>query len=84
MFLVVLIASAANLPIPPIEVAKPKGQEESGLILESFQFEIDQKEFDCSAGELGTGVRAPHVYNVHAYALSGELQVHAARCKATF
>ena len=59
-------------------------QQQPGVKVESFRFEIDQTNFDCSAGTLNSGNKAPYAYNPSTNAFAGELQIHAAQCKTRF
>ena len=71
-------------PMPPIEIKMPVSDEQPGYKLENFRFEIDQKSFDCSAGTMNSGNKAPYAYNPSTNAFAGELQIHAAQCKTRF
>lgn len=79
-----LLSSLPAPPKPPIEIEKPIPEEQPGFKVENFQFEIDQKNFDCSAGTLNLGNKAPYAYNPSTSAFAGELQIHAAQCKTRF
>ena len=81
---VLLLAGPSVPPMLPIEIKKPVLDEQSGLQVETFGFEIDQKSFDCSAGALNSGNKAPYAYNPSMNAFTGELQIHAAQCKTRF
>ena len=81
---VLLLAGPSVPPMLPIEIKKPVLDEQSGLQVETFGFEIDQKSFDCSAGVLNSGNKAPYAYNPSMNAFPGELQIHAAQCKTRF
>ena len=81
---VFLLAGPSAPPMPPIEIKKPIPDEQSGLQVETFGFEIDQKSFDCSAGALNSGNKAPYAYNHSMNTFAGELQIHAAQCKTRF
>ena len=81
---VLLLAGPSVPPMLPIEIKKPVLDEQSGLQVETFGFEIDQKSFDCSAGALNSGNKAPCAYNPSMNAFTGELQIHAAQCKTRF
>jgi len=70
--------------MPPLERQKPIPEDHQGLELESFQLNIDQQGFDCSAGVLDTGHKAPHAYRGSNNSFENELQIHAARCKTRF
>ncbi len=79
-----LLAGPPPPPMLPIEIEKPVPKEHPGLKVENFQFEIDQKNFNCSAGELNSGNKAPYAYSPSNESFAGELQIHAARCKTRF
>ena len=79
-----LISGTVIPSMPPLEREKPSQQEETTLRMETFQFNIDQQGFDCSAGELKTGNKAPHAYRSSTDTFETELQIHAARCKTHF
>ena len=79
-----LLAGPLPPPMPPIEIEKPVPEQQPGIKVESFRFEIDQKNFDCSAGTLNSGNKAPYAYNPSTNAFAGELQIHAAQCKTRF
>lgn len=79
-----LLAGPTAPPMPPIEIEKPVLEKQPGFKVENFQFEIDQKNFDCSAGTLNSGNKAPYAYNPSTSAFAGELQIHAAQCKTRF
>lgn len=81
---VILLAGPSVPPMPPIEIEKPVAEEQPGIKVENFRFEIDQKNFDCSAGTLNSGNKAPYAYNPSTNAFAGELQIHAAQCKTRF
>ena len=81
---VLLLAGPSVPPMLPIEIKKPVLDEQSGLQVETFGFEIDQKSFDCSAGALNSGHKVPYAYNPSMNAFAGELQIHAAQCKTRF
>jgi hypothetical protein len=80
----ILLAGPSVPPMPPIEIEKPVAEEQPGIKVENFRFEIDQKNFDCSAGTLNSGNKAPYAYNPSTNAFAGELQIHAAQCKTRF
>ena len=77
-------AGATSPPMLPIEVQKPVMDQPNGVRIESFQLEIDQKDFNCSAGELVTGNRAPYAYSPMEGRFDGELQFYPARCSTSF
>ncbi len=70
--------------MPPLERQKPITEDQPGLEIESFQLNIDQQGFDCSAGVLDTGNKAPHAYRESNTTFESELQIHAARCRTRF
>ncbi len=80
----ILLSGPSVPPMPPIEIEKPVAEEQPGIKVENFRFEIDQKNFDCSAGTLNSGNKAPYAYNPSTNAFAGELQIHAAQCKTRF
>lgn len=80
----ILLAGPSVPPMPPIEIEKPVAEQQPGIKVENFRFEIDQKNFDCSAGTLNSGNKAPYAYNPSTNAFAGELQIHAAQCKTRF
>jgi hypothetical protein len=77
-------AGVSASPMPPIELEKPARNEPEGVRVETFQLEIDQQDFNCSVGELGTGNRAPYVYSPTESQFDGELQFYPARCQTRF
>ena len=79
-----LLAGPLPPPMPPIEIEKPVPEQQPGVKVESFRFEIDQTNFDCSAGTLNSGNKAPYAYNPSTNAFAGELQIHAAQCNTRF
>jgi len=70
--------------MPVLERQKPIPKEQPGLQIETFQLNIDQQGFDCSAGALDTGNKAPHTYSPSNDRFENELQIHAARCRTSF
>ena len=81
---VILLACPSVPPMPPIKIEKPVADEQPGIRVENFRFEIDQKNFDYSAGTLNSGNKAPYAYNPSTNAFAEELQIHAAQCKTRF
>ena len=79
-----LLAGPPAPPMPPIEIQQQVTEEQPGFKVENFRFEIDQKSFDCSAGTLNSGNKAPYAYNPSTNAFARELQIHAAQCKTRF
>ncbi len=84
MLLALLLSGPVTPPMPPLERQTPEQEEQQGLQLETFQLNIDQRGFNCSAGVLGTGNKAPHAYSTSNNTFESELQIHAARCKTRF
>ena len=79
-----LLAGPPSPFMPPIEIQKPVPEEQPRFKVENFRFEIDQKRFDCSAGTMNSGNKAPYAYNPSTNVFAGELQIHAAQCKTRF
>tara|TARA_B100000475_G_scaffold198510_1_gene179198 strand:+ start:308 stop:562 length:255 start_codon:yes stop_codon:yes gene_type:complete len=84
MWVALLLTGPVTPPMPALERQKPIPKEQPSLQLDSFQLKIDQQEFDCSAGALDTGNKAPHAYSPSNNRFESELQIHAARCKTRF
>jgi hypothetical protein len=70
-------------PLPPVGIRK-ESRQAPGLTVEQFSLQIDGRPLDCGAAELGAGNRAPYAYQPGGGAYSGELQMHAARCRLSF
>jgi hypothetical protein len=70
-------------PLPPVEIRRQSPQQ-SGIPIEEFSLQIDGRSMDCGVAELGSGNRAPYAYQPGGGAYSGELQMHAARCRLSF
>lgn len=71
-------------PLPPVEIRK-ESRQAPGLTVEEFSLQIDGRPLDCGAAEVVSGNRAPSAYNpTPGWGYSGELQVHAARCRLSF
>ena len=84
MWVALLLTGPVTPPMPALERQKPIRKDQPGLEIESFQLKIDQQGFDCSAGALETGNKAPHAYSPSNNHFESELQIHAARCKTRF
>ena len=84
MWVVLLLAGPVTPPMPVLERQKPIPKEQPVLQIETFQLNIDQQGFDCSAGALDTGNKAPHAYSPSNDRFENELQIHAARCRTRF
>ena len=84
MLIALLVSGPVTPPMPPLERQTPVREEQQGLQIETFQLNIDQQGFMCSAGVLDTGNKAPHVYSTSNKTFESELQIHAARCKTRF
>lgn len=70
--------------MPPLVRQKPIPEDQPGLEVESLQLNIDQQGFDCSAGVLDIGNKAPYAYRGSNNTFESELQIHAARCRTRF
>lgn len=84
MLLTLLLSGPVTPPMPALERQTPLPEEQQGLQIETFQLNIDQQGFNCSAGALDTGNKAPHAYRTSNNTFESELQIHAARCKTRF
>jgi len=84
MWVALLLTGPVAPPMPPLEKPKPIPKQQPNLQIDTFQLNIDQQRFDCSAGALGTGNKAPHAYTPSHNRFESELQIHAARCRTRF
>jgi len=84
MCVALLLTGQITPPMPALERPKPIPKQQANLQIDTFQLNIDQQRFDCSAGALGTGHKAPHAYTPSNNRFESELQIHAARCKTRF
>ena len=84
MWTALLLAGPITPPMPPLEREITIPQEQPSVQIDTFQLQIDRQGFDCSAGVLGTGNKAPHAYGSANQSFANELQVHAARCRTRF
>ncbi len=84
MLIALLLSGPVTPPMPALERQTPVLEEQPGLQIETFQLNIDQQGFNCSAGVLATGNKAPHAYSTSNNTFESELQIHAARCRTRF
>ena len=84
MWVALLLAGPITPPIPTLGRPKPLPKQQPSLQVETFQLKIDQQRFDCSAGALDRGNKAPHAYSPSNNRFESELQIHGARCKTRF
>ena len=80
-----LMASHPVAPPPlPIGPERPEKVQEQSINLEEFSMEIDGRDVQCGAAELGTGPRAPFAYNPDSSDRSQEVTFQATTCRLRF
>ena len=79
------IASHPVAPPPvPIEPNRTERVQEQSINLEDFSLQIDGRNVECGAAELGTGRRAPFAYNPESSDRSREVTFQATTCRFRF
>lgn len=80
-----LMASHPVAPPPlPIGPQGPAQELQQSINLEDFSLDIDGRDVQCGAAEIGTGRRAPFAYNPDSSDRSREVTVQATTCRVRF